>query len=683
MYNKKEKIFDTSFKVAVACAASAVILFCIYILGCAKTAFDPVYIGIFVLVLYALFVSAVMLTARKIISGNQKIGESLNPVLGNIMLDTVSKLPSPVLICDESDGRIIWYNKSLLSLSPQRRALHGEFISEIFNTTVMNIMKNEGTDGTAVDSLPKSGESVRNFRAIGHRLKNNDKNYCVIVFNECTELQKMYTAMADEETIVAYIIVDNLDELLQYEQEKYRAASSEIEVILRKWAAECGGILKEYERDKYIFLFTSRNLDEFIVRRFEIFDRVRDIRIGEGNLPVTISIGVAQVSGSLFEKERSAQASLDMALQRGGDQAALKTAAGDFQYFGGRTKPVQKRIKVKSRVITSELINHISKSGNVLIMGHKYPDFDAFGACVGIYRLTQFCGVKANIVINVNELSVVPAAPAIKRISKIPEYRDVLIDRVTALETVRSDTLLIIVDVNNTEMFEAPEIYDNVQNTVIIDHHRKNAEFKISPLISYIEPSASAACELVAEMLEQALPQGMLHKEEANALLSGILLDTKQFTKGTGTRTFSSALYLRDAGADPVEVQDMFRTNLEDFMREAKFGSNVFMYRGKMAIAVYYGEGEIADKVAAAKAADKLLSIKGVAASFAIVKVKDSVQISARSTGTVNVQLILEKLNGGGHFDSAGAQISGVSVDTAFVRLKSAIDAVYAPSEYS
>lgn len=678
MYKKKNrKKFDSQFWVVAACVASAALLLCLYIAVCAKTNFDPVNMGVLILIAYAVCVAVVLISA-KVLSMKKKIGESLNPVLGNIMLDTVSKLPSPVLICDEPDGRIIWYNKALASLAPQKGALHGEMISSIFSTSVVKIMRNEGTDGAAVNSLPDDDGDVRNFRAVGYRLKNNDKNYCVIVFTECTELERMYTKMAEEETIAAYIIVDNLDELLQYEQEKYRAASSEIEVILRNWAEGCGGILKEYERDKYIFLFASRYLDDFIIQRFDIFDRVRDIRVGEGNLPVTISIGVARVSGSLFEKERAAHGSLDMALQRGGDQAALKTASGAFEFFGGRTKPVQKRIKVKARVITSELINHISKSGNVLIMGHRNPDFDAIGACAGIFRLTQFCGVKANIVTNVNESAIYPA---IKRITKLSEYRDALVDGVTALEMVRSDTLLIIVDVNSRDVFESPEIYDNVQNIVIIDHHRKREEFRVSPLISYIEPSASASCELVAEMLEQALPPGMLHKEEANLLLAGILLDTKQFTKTTGTRTFSSALFLRDAGADPVEVQEMFRTNLEDFMREAKFNSNVIMYRGRMAIAVYYGDGENADRIAAAKAADKLLSINGVIASFALVKIADSVHISARSTGAVNVQLILEKLKGGGHFDSAGAQIVGASIDSALSQLQSAIDEVYAPSQ--
>jgi c-di-AMP phosphodiesterase-like protein len=247
------------------------------------------------------------------------------------------------------------------------------------------------------------------------------------------------------------------------------------------------------------------------------------------------------------------------------------------------------------------------------------------------------------------------------------------------MDLIRSDTLLVVVDANNASIFESPEIADHVEDLVIIDHHRKTAEFKKSPLISYIEPSASSACELVAEMLEQFIPTGMLDAEDANALLAGILLDTKQFTKATGTKTFSAALYLRDEGASPSDVQDLFKTTLDDFMREAKFGSNVTIYRDCMAISQNDGEGTGSDRISAAKVADKLLTVEGVAASFALVRIGNAIHISARSSGTVNVQLILERIGGGGHFDSAGAQMSDGSMHDAVVRLKNAIDSYLTP----
>ncbi len=255
-----------------------------------------------------------------------------------------------------------------------------------------------------------------------------------------------------------------------------------------------------------------------------------------------------------------------------------------------------------------------------------------------------------------------------------PEYTDVLIDAGEALELLSANTLLIVVDVNNAVKFESPELAQNAENIVIIDHHRKTAEFEKEPLISYIEPSASATCELVSEMLEQVLPENLLRPTEANLMMAGILLDTKQFTKNTGTRTFSAALYLRDRGAIPAETQNLFKTDLNDFIREAKFRANVVIYRGVTAIALGEGEGDAGDRIAAAKAADKLLTVEGVQASFALIRIGDIVHISARSADSVNVQVILEMLNGGGHFDAAAAQVPS-SMHDALVQLKAAIDA--------
>ena len=675
MQKKNDKLkTDPRFWITVISIVTAVGLFCGYMVITAKTEFNQIKVGIAGVCLYILIVASAI-AVSVLLSRKSKAGDALNPVLGNIMFDTVSKIPSPVLICDEAEERIIWYNKALLSLVPNKSALHGSTVGSLFNSSAEKIMRDESTDGAAVNTIPSSGfpDDVRNFRAKGYKIKSNDRSYCIIMFNDCTELERAYKTMSGEETIAAYIIVDNLDELLQYEQEKYRAAASQIEVILRAWAAESGGILKEYERDKYLFIFTSRNLDDFTVSRFNILDKVRDIRVGEGSIPVTISVGVSKISGTLAEKERAAHNALDMALQRGGDQVCVRTQTG-MESFGGHTKTVQKRTKVRARVITNELIMHISRSANVLVMGHKNPDFDSLGACAGIFRLCQFCGVRANIVTNVKEHAI---SSAVKYLSRIHEYRDAITDKVTAMEMLRSDTLLIVVDVSTRDRFECPELADNVHSVVIIDHHRKTEELSIAPLITYIEPSVSSTSELVSEMLEQALPGGMLLKEEADMLLAGILLDTKQFTRNTGTRTFSSALYLRNAGADPGDVQELFKTDLEDFMRESKFQSKVIIYRDKMAIALCEDEGEGADRIAMAKAADKLLGIKGVEASFALINIGTTVHISARSTGKTNVQLILEQLKGGGQFESAGAQVKGSSIEDALEKLKAAIDAVY------
>ena len=591
----------------------------------------------------------------------------LSPVLGNIMLDTVMKLNAPVFICDEKEERIIWYNRALATACEAGVQLYGHKAEEFLSVPAAGLLRENMGDGIPV----MIGDG--SYRASANRIRAKDKAFLLVTMENVTETERLYTQIAQAEAVVAYVMVDNLDELLQYEQQKFRSVAVQIEAVLREWAEQSEGILKEYERDRYLFVFEARYLDDFIVRKFDILDKIRDIRIGDGKLPVTVSIGVANVRGAFSEKERAAAAALDMALQRGGDQVVVKSDNG-IEFYGGRTKTVQKRTKVRARVIANELITHISRASNVLVMGHRYADFDAFGAMVGVARLAMFCGIPVNIVTDLQDRNL---AGCRKILGRLKDYTDVLVDTKESLELVNANTLLIIVDVNNDALFESAALAQNVDNIVIIDHHRKTEEFERAPLISYIEPSASACCELVAEMMEQILPDGILLPAEANLMLAGILLDTKQFTKNTGSRTFSAALYLRNRGASPTEVQSLFKTNLEDFIREAKFRSNVVIYRDVTAIALSDGEGEASDRIAAAKAADKLLTVSGVQAAFALVRIGDMVHISARSTDAVNVQLILEKLRGGGHFDSAAAQVSGSTLQDALVQLKEAIDSYF------
>ena len=360
-----------------------------------------------------------------------------------------------------------------------------------------------------------------------------------------------------------------------------------------------------------------------------------------------------------------------MALQRGGDQVVVKNSDGSQNIYGGRTKTIQKKTKVRARIIADELLVHISSASNVIVMAHKRPDFDAIGACLGIARMSMFCGVPVNIV---TDFSFGGIEKCLEHIKDEPDYKGVLVSREEAMDLVEPDTLLIIVDVNNVNVFEEPHLVESCDRIIIIDHHRKTAEFPKEPLLSYIEPSASAACELVCEMLELILPEDQLLRAEADVMFAGILLDTNQFRKNTGTRTFSTALYLRDRGADISAVQEFFKTSLDDYERENKFRKNVTIYRDVTAISVGEGDGDSDDTIPASRAADKLLELDGIKASFVLIKINDAIHISARSVGTINVQLILEQLKGGGHFDSAGAQIKGSSVEEVVELLKAAID---------
>lgn len=598
----------------------------------------------------------------------KKRGVEIEPLLGNMALDILPRLYMPVIISD-ANGKIIWFNKAFCTVSGSKNGYFGKNIDQICPNTLDDILNAEDSEQGL------STVAFNHFYNVkGYSVNTANKHYCITVWNSKNELNDAYTQLKNQNTIVAYIMIDNLDELLQHIQEKYREVSNNVATILNEWADSVDGILKEFQKDKYIFIFREQHLNDFISSKFSILDKIRDVRVGNGSLPVTISIGISCSGTTLSEKEKDAQAALDMALQRGGDQAVVKTQE-EMNFYGGRTQSVQKRTKVRSRVTAKELITLMAESGNVLIMGHVNPDFDCFGSCIGMARMAMFCGTPVNIIVDTEDKNISKCFDLLK---DMPEYDHMFIGSHEALDMINHDTLLCICDVNNQKQLEAPEVAENVERIVYIDHHRKTAEFNIKPKIAYIEPSASSASELVAEFLEQTLSAGMLPHKEATLLLAGIMLDTKQFSKSTGVRTFSAGFYLQNEGASPKKIQELFKSDLDDLRREARFETNVKIYRDSFAITTNTlkenGSSDPSDRVAAAKAADKLLTVDGVLASFAICKIENTVHISARSAGKVNVQIIIEKLGGGGHYDAAATQLKDISVNDALSMLKDAID---------
>ncbi|MBO4931131.1 MAG: DHH family phosphoesterase [Clostridia bacterium] len=596
---------------------------------------------------------------------NGSLDEALAPVMGRIMFDAVVKMATPVFLCDSSE-RIIWYNNTTEELHSSKNKLYGESVSELFGVTLAEIRSNRSEEGARLTC------DGRSFRAKFNHIKTDDDDYALVITTETTELDALMEKIAGDELVVVYIIIDNLGEMMQYDSELYRPAASQIDEVLRDWADEYGGILKEYERDKYIFITEARILDELILQKFDILDRVRAVRVGDTNLPLTISMGVSNIHGTYEEKERAAHAALDMALQRGGDQAAVK-GDSSIDFYGGVTKTVQKRTNVRSRVISNELMSSMKKASNVLIMGHKSADFDAFGACVGLAQIAVHCGTRVNIVTNMADRNLVGCRDLLVSAA---EYQNIFVDTADAMDLLETGTLVVVADVNNLKIAELPELAYRTEMLAIIDHHRKTAEFDREPDVEYIEPSASATCEIVAEMLEQVLPNDELSAAEATLMLAGITLDTKHFAKNTGTRTFSAAMYLRDRGADPAVVQDLFRENYSDYIREALFRSNVEIYRDRTAITIVEDkQSSAADRIAASKAAANMLMINGIDASFAMVRIGETtVHISAQSNGKINVQLIMEELGGGGHFDGAGAQVREKSTAEVMAAMKAAID---------
>ena len=634
--------------------------------GCIYTFTQMMTHGVWIIasLLYLAFVFLYHRLSRYV-GGSRRTTDN-DAFLSSMTLDLLVKMNDPVMICNGTET-IIWHNGAFARLLGKHNVIGMRF--DTFTGHSLQSLKTEGDEGTEIQ-LEDRTYDVRYYH-----VSSKNKPYYLTLWHDQTDLNALKNQLSDENTQVAYIMVDNLEELGQYAKEGTRAAANEIENTLKEWTAHANGILKEYQSDRYIFLFPSSEMASFLDRKFDILDLIREIRVGESSLSVTISMGIAQIEGSLAEKERVAAEALDMALQRGGDQVVVKTAKG-LEFYGGKTQTVQKRTKVRARVIANELASLISKSSNVLIMGHRAADFDCIGACLGIARLCAFCGVRFHLIANPKDPNFVKCY---ERIQDASEYQQsqVFCNAAEAQEMLGSDTLTVIVDVNNKLQLEAPAIAEISHRTVYIDHHRKTAEFEETPLISYIEPSASSACELVAEILEQALPVGMLTKEEADVMYAGILLDTKQFTRNTGVRTFSAALYLRGEGANPADAQTLFRSCLSDFISEAKFESNVVIYRKMMAISCNdESDNSPSDRIAAAKAADKLLSVEGVKASFALCRIGDTIHVSARSGGEVNVQLILERMEGGGHFDAAATQLPGPMTEV-LTRLKDAIDAYF------
>ncbi len=661
--NKAKKLSAFSAELIISVFFAVVLLITATIVY--SLAEKPTFLfGIVCAVLYVLVVGGSIAFLRYKKRGGL-FEEKMSPYLGDIMTDAMMNISVPSAICSAT-GVVIWNNGAFTELASELGVggkLRGKPFQGVVPVKFSEITDSDG-NGVFVET------ERRSFVVKNYRFRVNGNPFHMVSVYDRTEAEELRRELNAERTLVAYIQIDNLNEISQYEQGEFRDAARDVDSILKAWSDSVNGVLREYERNKYVFFFKERYIDQFVIRKFDVLDKVRSVRVGEGFAPVTVSIGISRDEGTLAECERASFAALDTALQRGGDQVVLRSDGGT-EFFGGRTKATQKRTKVRSRVIAGELVRHICNSGNVIIMGHRYPDFDSIGACVGIARLAIHCGVPVNIVTDVNDKNI---KEAVEHVAGISGYETMFADEVTVMDMLRSDTLVITCDVNNFSHFAAPDIAKLAQRLIIIDHHIKVADPPRSTLLSYIEPSASSTCELISDMLEQLYQSGGVVSAEADVMYAGILLDTKQLSRCTTARTFSAAMYLQSCGANPETASAFFREGLESLEREAKFESNVARYRDVTVIACSPGDGKSEDRVAAAKAADKLLNVRGILAAFAVVRIGDAVHISARSTGVINVQLILEKLGGGGHFDGAGAQIKNSELEAVLVSLKKAID---------
>jgi c-di-AMP phosphodiesterase-like protein len=656
MKNRERKKLATRLDIGVFIGLTFFTLLILIMLG-EYTEISYLYNGMICLFFYLIML--VLWADIRIQRKSLTVAHTLDDIFNTEVGRTLVKMKAPTVLCDTC-GTIIWCNDSFEKKTGHKRVTKGVNIEEIMT---LGLFAEDG----AQEGVVVIGEESFRVDPIPCTLAGED--YWFIVLDNCTALLDLQKKYDDGQLIIAYAIIDNIDEIVQYVRDDYIETTNTVENKLKKWVAGMDGIIRPYERNKYIIAFEAKKLPECLASRFSILDEIREIRVGDG-ISITVSLGVSDVGDTFAEREIAAQNALDMALMRGGDQAVYKSAES-VEYFGGRTKAGFKRTNVRARVTATQLTAMMARADNVLVMGHRFGDYDSFAASVGMARFARNCSARVNIVVNKDDPNL---QPCFEKLESVPFYQNIFVDGAEGMDLLTNDTLLIIVDVNNLDIVECPELAMKANNIAVIDHHIKAAEYGPSVKLEYIETSASSASELVSEFLELNMASRNLHKEECELLLSGILLDTKQFTRNTGTRTFAVAQFLRGEGANPGETQEMFKSDIDELTKEARFNANITIYRKRIAISSCEGNTDSSYRVMAAKVADKLLNIKNVDASFVLVNIDNRIHISARSNGTINVQVILEKLNGGGHFDVAGAQISNDTMRNVVQRLRDAID---------
>ena len=604
----------------------------------------------------------------------QSVLQYIDSVTGSV--DTASKStlinsPLPTLVLRPDTGEIIWSNESFLQLAGVREHLFEMRLSEAvpdFQIQWLLTGKQESPERVTLNS--------HRFRVYGSLVRSRNRTgvqsmVATTYWVETTEADHLKEVYEASRPVAAILMLDNYEDLMKACEDTQRSAIlAQIDEKLRVWASAGQGILLKTDRDHYLFLFEEQYFQHFVEEKFSILDTIRSIKVAE-NVHPTLSIGVGMDSPSIPELYKNAKLSLEMALSRGGDQAVVRNQV-DFAFYGGRTKATEKRTKVKSRVMANAFRELIADAGEVYIMGHTFADMDAVGAAAGICCAARKRGKQAHIIIDADHNA---ARTMLERLNALPEYENVFLDPGDAFLQMKADTLLVVVDTNRPDMVESPQLLESSNRVAVIDHHRRAASYIENAAFSFHEPYASSASELVTELLQYLIEPTDLLREEAGALLAGIVLDTKHFTQRTGGRTFEAAAFLRRSGADTAEVQRLFQNDLKDMVTKYDIIRRAEMYRGNIAISVVEEPG--VDRIAAAQAADELLTLKGVQASFVIYAAEGAVLMSARSLGEINVQVILEALGGGGNSTTAGGRVGDSDPESVRQQLIGVLDAYF------
>lgn len=607
-----------------------------------------IWLGLIVLIL---FIAMDFLIWRL----SNKITEDLDAYISNLSYrikrgehEAIIKLPIGIIIYNE-DFEIEWLSPYLQSFSTNDESLIGKKVEEVF-------------EGIGIEGNDEETTSVIDWRDSHYRTRI-EKDMNVIYLENVSNYIEMKNELNKNRSVVGWLFLDNYDEVTKgLDDRAISNFNSLITTYLSNWARQHNIYYKRIENDKYLLLLRQEELKRLEKEKFNIVNNIREYT-SKRNLPLTISMGMSYGEASFVELADFAQRDLDLALGRGGDQAIVREVEEDPRYYGGNTDPMEKRTRVRSRMISEALQEQIKQSPTTYVMGHSYPDMDSIGSALGIARIAMMLGQDVKVIIDKNKVGA-DIQNLLDEIEKFQETNENIISPEEAYETVTSEDLVVMVDHHKPSMSIAPDICEQTNKVVVIDHHRRGDEFPEDPILVYIEPYASSAAELIAELFEYVSTDGnSINRIEATAMLGGIIVDTNNFTLRTGSRTFDAASYLQSVGANTTTIQRILKEDPTNYLKRMEIIKTFDFVSDGMAIA-HGEEEETHTQVIAAQTADTMLSMTDVEASFVIVRLNDAqVGISSRSLGKVNVQRIMEKMGGGGHLTNAATQIEDRSIE--------------------
>ncbi|QQT90326.1 DHH family phosphoesterase [Peptoniphilus harei] len=599
---------------------------------------------------------------------NLKNLENLNKRFDSLTKQAIFDMPFPLVVTDEK-AKILWYNTPFINLFNEKDVIDSDLENLIGDIDIANILNSNGERTIPVELNKRFFNIYTNV--VKNKSEKGEGRSVLFYLVDNTAYQNLKDKYTDDFAIVAKVEVDNFDEAISSAPSEIRPLLiAEIDSTISQYFEEYDALVRKSDEDLYLVVMNFKSLRAIKEKKFDILDDLRDLNKGN-SIPITLSIGVSSFGLNFKDAYIESDSSLDLALGRGGDQAVVKVE-DNYEFFGGKSKAVEKRNKVKARVIGEALKQLIERSENVYIMGHKNPDMDAIGAAIGCLRATLNRNKEGYIVLEKSNPSIDNLIDRMKE--EEPEIYEKVISRETALNRIKHSSLLVLVDNHKPSFTECPELLDKTNQIVVIDHHRRGKEFVDNPVLQYVEPYASSTCELITEMLTYMSSDLNLTHFEADALMSGIVVDTKNFSFQTGVRTFEAASVLKRAGANMIKVKALFQDDLDTMVYRAEVIHNTKMIHDNIAVSRFDKESNNSVLVAA-QAADALLDINGIDASFVLTINDGKTHISGRSRGeVVSVQLILEKIGGGGHLNMAGAQLDTTDLDEAEKILTEAID---------